>query len=169
MVLFLNIEDTIKNNKSLVYYTVNKYFSSWKDDEDILQAGMIGLWKACLNFDKDKGYKFSTLAVKCIYRNILIELRDRKRSIPLNCISLDTSSEEEEDYRTPINSLVDHEDLFSLLELKELITSLSEEEKYLIRLRYEGFTYEEIGKELGVSKSMIGVWMKRLRKKLESN
>lgn len=46
------------------------------DKEDLLQEGYIGLWKACLTFDKDKGYQFSTYACKCIDSQIRTMLRN---------------------------------------------------------------------------------------------
>lgn len=164
--LSLNIEDSIRENQSLVHHTINRYFSSLRDDEDIYQAGMIGLWKACLHFDESKGYKFSTFAVKCIYRSILIELRSRRNTNLLNCISLDNPVDEE--CHTHVELMEDPDDAFSLIELRETLNSLSDKERNLLELRYEGLTYKEIGEILGISKSRVGVLIQQLRDKLES-
>lgn len=46
--------------------------------DDILQEAYLGLWKACLQFDKSKGYEFSTYAIPLINGNILRMLRDNE-------------------------------------------------------------------------------------------
>lgn len=65
-------EDLFENNQKLVYYVYqntiiinNKSTQSWKDD--IIQEGMLALWRACNRFEEKQGIAFSTYAYTCIY------------------------------------------------------------------------------------------------------
>lgn len=65
-----------EKNMPLVYHIYNKYYCTlerYKDD--IMQCGMMGLWKACLKFDETKQNQFSTFASKCIKNEINYFLR----------------------------------------------------------------------------------------------
>ena len=68
------LEQMILSNQNLVYFAINKWFPSFRDDDDIIQTGMIGLWKACESYDENKGH-FSTYAIPCIVNAIRHELR----------------------------------------------------------------------------------------------
>lgn len=65
-----------EQHKGLVGMTFNKYFTKVKKhEEDLMQCGYLGLWKACQTFDESKGFAFSTYAVKCIRNEMAIWLR----------------------------------------------------------------------------------------------
>lgn len=85
----LEVERKITDNENLVYFVINKSFRGLRRDEDIKQAGRIGLWRACLTFDEAKS-SFSTYTVQCIHHEIAKELRFRKKGFGReNVLSLD--------------------------------------------------------------------------------
>ena len=63
-------EELYSLNEPLVWWTIKKYYPDFMDDEDLMQEGRIGLWRACLAYSKERGLAFSTLAVPYI-RNAL--------------------------------------------------------------------------------------------------
>ena len=69
--------DRYKKNENLVFYTIKTFFPDNIFDEDFAQVGRIGLWKACLLFDTNKGTSFYTYAVKSIRIQILYAIRDQ--------------------------------------------------------------------------------------------
>lgn len=72
------MEDLVVQNIPFVYYLINKYYSRYREDEDIIQCGMVGLVKACQKYDPNKG-KLSTYADKFIRHEINAELRNRHK------------------------------------------------------------------------------------------
>mgnify|MGYP001424468731 FL=1 len=86
--------------KPLVNNKVGKYFIIGAEKEDIVQEGMIGLYKAIKSFDVEKQNKFKTFANICIERQLItaIKTSTRQKHMPLNsCISLNTSAYSNED------------------------------------------------------------------------
>ncbi len=72
----LPCEKVIDDNIGLVKSIVNRFKVSKFDQDDLMQAGLIGLWKAAYHFDEGKGYKFSSYAVKYILGSIKEELKN---------------------------------------------------------------------------------------------
>lgn len=81
----MNDDKLIKDNIPLVYHIINKYYPTYTKDEDIIQAGMLGLVKASKNYSNQKS-KFSTYAGVCIRNEIVNELRYRQKH---SAVSLD--------------------------------------------------------------------------------
>lgn len=71
----LPCEKVIEDNIGLVKTIVSRFQVSKYDQEDLIQAGLIGLWKAAYNFDETKGVKFSTYSVKYILGEVKEELK----------------------------------------------------------------------------------------------
>ena len=75
----------ILNNLKLVHYQYNRKFSSLPiEKEDIISIGILGLIKAIDNYDKEKGYTFSTYALKCIDNEILQGVKKNKSLANIN-------------------------------------------------------------------------------------
>lgn len=70
---------TVEQNRNLVFAVVNKKFPWLMHDEDAISSGSLGLCKAAMTFDAEKGYAFSGYAWKCIYNEILMYLRVKQR------------------------------------------------------------------------------------------
>ena len=85
--------------KDVVNMKVSKYYISGAEKDDIVQEGLIGLYKAVKNFDKEKQNSFKTFANLCIERQIITAIKgsNRQKHIPLNSyLSLNSSNYENE-------------------------------------------------------------------------
>ena len=69
----------IEHNLRLVAHIIKKYYASYKEQEDLISIGTIGLIKAVGTFDSIKGIRFATYASRCIENEILMHFRGRKK------------------------------------------------------------------------------------------
>lgn len=170
----------INKYKSFVRLKARTYFLIGADKEDIVQEGMIGLFKAIRDFDEDKLSSFKGFAEVCIIRQIItaVKTATRQKHIPLNSyVSLDKPMYDEESERTlldviagstaidPQVLLVDREKLLDTeLKLSEL---LSEFEKEVLHLYIGGSTYQEISVDLDRHEKSIDNAIQRVKRKFE--
>jgi RNA polymerase sporulation-specific sigma factor len=156
------------------------YFLIGADKEDIIQEGMIGLYKAIRDYDGDKLSSFKAFAELCVTRQIItaIKTATRYKHMPLNSyVSLDKPLRDEDKDRTlmdvlvgskdidPQELLVNREDLGDLqLRLSRLLSGL---EKEVLQLYLEGCTYQEISEELNRHEKSIDNALQRVKRKLE--
>jgi RNA polymerase sporulation-specific sigma factor len=170
----------ISKYRLFVKAKARSYFLIGADKEDIIQEGMIGLYKAIRDFKEDKLSSFRAFAELCITRQIItaIKTATRQKHIPLNSyVSLDKPIYDEESERTlmdiitsPISDdpeylMINRED-YSHLEKKmgEVLSAL--EQQVLIRY-LEGQSYNEISKELNRHVKSIDNALQRVKRKLE--
>ena len=80
------LECLFNKYKELVNMKVSKYFIIGAEKEDIIQEGMIGLYKAIKNFETDKQNSFKSFANLCIERQLItaIKTSNRQKHMPLN-------------------------------------------------------------------------------------
>lgn len=159
------VEETIKNNQRLVYSVINKYFSRFCGDEDIVQVGRIGLWKACIAYDSSKS-KFSTFATHCIVNEIREELRSRRTKL----YGLgDVASLDEPLYFdrggnavTLAHIIPDLNDDYCAVDydVSFLEGKLSKRDVEVFKLSIYGFTAAEIGRAFGYTRA----WASRIIK-----
>ena len=71
----------IEHNLRLVAHIIKKYYASYRDQEDLISIGTIGLIKAASSFNSSKGTKFATYASRCIENEILMHFRQKKKSM----------------------------------------------------------------------------------------
>lgn len=156
------------------------YFLVGADKEDIIQEGMIGLYKAIRDFRGDKLASFRAFAELCIIRQIItaIKTATRQKHIPLNSyVSLDKPIYDEESDRTlmdviqspftddPAHLMINREE-YGLLEAK-MSEVLSELEQQVLTLYLEGQSYNEISAELNRHVKSIDNALQRVKRKLE--
>ena len=156
------------------------YFLIGADKEDIVQEGMIGLYKAIRDFKGDKLASFRAFAELCITRQIItaIKTATRQKHIPLNSyVSLDKPIFEEESERTlldiiespvtddPQHILINQED-YSHLESK-MTEVLSELEQQVLERYLAGQSYFEISEQLNRHVKSIDNALQRVKRKLE--
>lgn len=156
------------------------YFLIGADKEDIIQEGMIGLYKAIRDFRGDKLSSFRAFAELCITRQIItaIKTATRQKHIPLNSyVSLDKPIYDEESERTlmdiitsPISEdpeyLMINREEYSHLEEK-MSEVLSELEQQVLTRYLEGQSYNEISEELNRHVKSIDNALQRVKRKLE--
>jgi RNA polymerase sporulation-specific sigma factor len=156
------------------------YFLIGADKEDIIQEGMIGLYKSIRDFKGDKLSSFRAFAELCITRQIItaIKTATRQKHIPLNSyVSLDKPIYDEESDRTLLDvitgsesedpeHLMIHREEYSHLEEK-IGEILSELEQQVLTLYLDGQSYNEISEELNRHVKSIDNALQRVKRKLE--
>ncbi len=165
--------------KPLVNNKVGKYFIIGAEKEDIIQEGMIGLYKAIKSFDQEKQNKFKTFANICIERQLItaIKTSNRQKHMPLNsCISLNTSAYSNEDdgvelletynnktFEDPLETMMKKE---YYKEIEKAITeSLSKFEKQVLDRLVLGESYEVIANRFDTPVKSVDNAIQRIRKK----
>lgn len=176
------LEYLLKKYRSFVRAKARTYFLIGADREDIIQEGMIGLYKAIRDFNEDKLSSFRAFAELCITRQIItaIKTATRQKHIPLNSyVSLNKPIFDEESDRTLMDvitevSVTDPEQLIiSREELNMIECKISEVlsglEWKVLSLYLEGKSYQEIAAELNREVKSIDNALQRVKRKLERN
>lgn len=174
------LEYLIKKYKNFVRSKARSYFLIGADKEDIIQEGMIGLYKAIRDFKQDKLSSFKGFAEICITRQIItaIKTATRQKHIPLNSyVSLNKPIFDEESDRTLMDVLsgvkvTDPEELIiSREELNSIENKigeiLSELEWEVLNSYLEGKSYQEIACDLDRHVKSIDNALQRVKRKLE--
>jgi len=177
---FQALEYLITKYKNFVRAKARSYFLIGADREDIIQEGMIGLYKAIRDYNKDKLTSFKAFAELCITRQIItaIKTATRQKHIPLNSyVSLNKPIYDEESDRTLLDVLsgvkiTDPEELIiSREELNNMESKigeiLSDLEWEVLMAYLEGKSYQEIGEELNRHVKSIDNALQRVKRKLE--
>lgn len=161
-------------NKSLSYYIVGA------DRDDIIQEGMIGLFKAVRDFSSERGVSFKTFADVCVTRQIITAVKNasRQKHAPLNFyVSLNKSVSDEDDDST-LADILGHakdsnpEEIFLKKEKADTLGSemnrlLSKFELLVLSLYLQGNSYVDIGKLIGKDSKSVDNALQRIKKKFE--
>lgn len=175
-------EYLINKYRNFVRVKAKAYFLIGADREDIIQEGMIGLYKAIRDFRADKLSSFRAFAELCITRQIItaIKTATRQKHIPLNSyISLNKPIYDEDSDRTLLDvissiKVSDPEELVINQEasatMRERIRkNLSELECRVLTAYLEGKSYQEMANELNRHVKSIDNALQRVKRKLERN
>ncbi|NLB88211.1 MAG: RNA polymerase sporulation sigma factor SigH [Syntrophomonadaceae bacterium] len=174
------VEYLVDKYKNFVRAKARSYFLIGADREDIIQEGMIGLFKAIRDYKSDKLTSFRAFAELCITRQIItaIKTATRQKHIPLNSyVSLNKPIYDEESDRTLMdilstNKITNPEEIvisreeFLFIEKKmgEILSSL----EWKVLMAYlEGKSYQEIAVELKRHVKSIDNALQRVKRKLE--
>ncbi|MBH5320816.1 RNA polymerase sporulation sigma factor SigH [Paenibacillus sp. GSMTC-2017] len=174
------LEYLINKYKNFVRAKARSYFLIGADREDIVQEGMIGLYKAIRDFKGDKLASFKAFAELCITRQIItaIKTATRQKHIPLNSyVSLDKPIYDEDSDRTLLDvicgtrvsdpeELIINQEEFSGLEDK-MSEILSDLERKVLMLYLDGRSYQEIAVDLKRHVKSIDNALQRVKRKLE--
>ena len=170
----------IHKYQNFVRAKAKSYFLIGADKEDIVQEGMIGLYKAIRDFKEDKLTSFKAFAELCITRQIItaIKTATRQKHIPLNSyVSLDKPIYDDESDRTLMDvlsgtkvmdpeELIIHQEEFKQIEGK-MTELLSDLERKVLALYLDGQSYQEISEELNRHVKSIDNALQRVKRKLE--
>ena len=173
------LEYLLNKYKNFVRSKARSYFLIGADHEDIVQEGMIGLYKAIRDFRPDRLASFRAFAELCITRQIItaIKTATRQKHIPLNSyVSLNKPIYDEESDRTlmdvitedalsnPESMFIDREDLSAIQgRIGEMLSDL---EKQVLELYMDGKSYQEISEEMGRHVKSIDNALQRVKRKL---
>ena len=173
------LEYLLNKYKNFVRTKARSYFLIGADHEDIVQEGMIGLYKAIRDYKAERLSSFRAFAELCVTRQIItaIKTATRQKHIPLNSyISLNKPIYEEDSDRTlldviteegmsnPEEMIIDREDL-SVIEGK-IGQMLSDLEKDVLVRYMEGKSYVEIADEMHRHVKSIDNALQRIKRKL---
>ncbi len=173
------LEYLLNKYKNFVRTKARSYFLIGADHEDIVQEGMIGLYKAIRDYRAEKLSSFRAFAELCVTRQIItaIKTATRQKHIPLNSyISLNKPIYEEDSDRTlldviteegmsnPEEMIIDREDL-SMIEGR-IGQMLSDLEKDVLVRYMEGKSYVEIAGEMNRHVKSIDNALQRIKRKL---
>jgi len=166
--------------RNFVRAKARSYFLIGADKEDIVQEGMIGLYKAIRDFRNDKLSSFRAFAELCVTRQIItaIKTATRQKHIPLNSyVSLNKPIYDEESDRTLLDVLSgakisDPEELIisreEFLDIEEQMGQILSELEWKVLMAYlDGKSYQEIAIELGRHIKSIDNALQRVKRKLE--
>ena len=174
------LEHIINKYKNFVKAKAKSYFLVGADKEDIIQEGMIGLYKAIRDFDGSKTNSFKCFAEICKTRQIItaIKTATRQKHIPLNSyVSLNKPIYDEESDRTLMDIIAasiitDPEELIiSKEELKNIESKmneiLSKLELQVLELYLNGKSYQYIADIIGRDVKSIDNALQRVKRKME--
>lgn len=171
--------------KPLVRSVTRPYFLVGGDREDLIQEGMIGLYKAIQTYAQDKQVPFAGFAEICVRRQVVSAVRTatRRKHTPLNnYVSIHKFTDEEDEpqetedaleYSLLTEQLIDPEEIIIDRENSELLRdvvdhSLSPMERKVLELYMGGASYGEIARKLGKEEKSIDNALQRIRRKLRT-
>ena len=155
-------EELYFKNESLVYYVLNKKFPMNRLDDDFQQIARIGLWKACLRYDETKG-KFSTYAVPAIENEIKMELRKMsKKPIEVSLEALVKDTDENSETLTISGMLIGEQDV-GFVDTIWVDKELTDRQKRILGLLYDGMVQADIAREVGISQTMVSREVSKIR------
>ena len=168
--------------KDLVHMKVGKYFMIGAEKDDIIQEGMIGLYKAIKTYDESKNNTFKTFANMCIERQLItaIKTSNRQKHMPLNSYLSLNATAYDDDNDTSLLEIFNSktvEDPLETLTKKEyyktvedkIEENLSDFEKQVLHRYARGESYVSIAEKLDSPVKSIDNAIQRIRKKAEKN
>lgn len=178
------LEYLLNKYKGMVRLRARAYYLIGADREDLIQEGMIGLYRAICDFDKDKQVSFKSFADICVTRQLItaIKAATRQKHRPLNSyVSLNKAAYDEDDSertlldtvagdettQNPEDIMIDRED-FSETEAR-IQKILSDFEHQVLELYIAGKSYQEIAAMLERSPKSIDNALQRTKAKLEKH
>ncbi len=162
-------------SKSLSYYIVGA------DRDDIIQEGMIGLFKAVRDFSSERGVSFRTFADVCVTRQIITAVKNasRQKHAPLNFyVSLNKPMSDDDDDSSTIADILRQEQNMSPEEIlikkedadilgSEMNRLLSNFELEVLSLYLRGNSYSDIARLIGREPKSVDNALQRIKKKFE--
>jgi RNA polymerase sporulation-specific sigma factor len=170
----------VRRYHGFVRLKASSYFLAGGDSDDLIQEGLVGLYKAILDYRTDRESSFRNFAELCITRQIItaVKTATRNKHTPLNqYVSFSsTPAASGEDVPTldqtiagpsindPVNRVISSEELRSLVGC--LSTALSELESRVLSLYLDGRSYEQVGERLGCDTKTVDNALQRVKRKV---
>ena len=168
----------MKRYNEVVNLKANKFFMVGAEKEDMVQEGMIGLYKAIKSFDVEKQNSFKTFANMCIERQLITAVKNSNRqkhsplnsSISLNAAAYDDNENVDKIEILDIKASNDPSDIIANREyfksMEEKIKETLSEFELLVLHEYEkGKTYAAIAEKLNAKVKSVDTAIQRIRKK----
>ena len=176
------LEYLIDKYKDLVNMKVSKYFMAGSEKDDIVQEGLIGLYKAVKCYNSEKQNSFKTFANMCIERQLITAIKssNRQKHMPLNSyLSLNTKAYEDDEESNILDVFDSHQiedpletitkqEYYKTVE-KAIDESLSDFEKQVLNRYMQGESYVQIAERLDAPVKSVDNAIQRIRKKANKN
>ncbi|HEX7289581.1 MAG TPA: RNA polymerase sporulation sigma factor SigH [Conexibacter sp.] len=171
----------VRRYYGFVRLKASSYFLAGGDGDDLIQEGLVGLYKAIRDYRTDRESSFRNFAELCITRQIItaVKTATRNKHTPLNqylSFSSSPSSAAGEGESTldevipgpsvhdPVNQVISSEELQALVSC--LSTVLSELESRVLSLYLDGHSYEDVGKRLACDTKTVDNALQRVKRKV---
>jgi RNA polymerase sigma-H factor len=170
----------VRRYYGFVRLKASSYFLAGGDSEDLVQEGLVGLYKAVRDYRTDRESSFRNFAELCITRQIItaVKTASRNKHTPLNrYVSFSatpagsTESEPTLDEvlpgptaHDPVNQAISSEELRALIAC--LSSVLSELESRVLGLYLDGHSYQDIGEKLGCEAKTVDNALQRVKRKV---
>jgi RNA polymerase sporulation-specific sigma factor len=173
-------ERLVRRYHGFVRLKASSYFLAGGDSEDLIQEGLVGLYKAIRDFRTDRESSFRNFAELCITRQIItaVKTATRNKHTPLNqYVSFSSTPAGTGDdvptldqmlpgpsVQDPVNQVISSEELRSLVGC--LSTALSELESRVLSLYLDGYSYEQVGGRLSCDTKTVDNALQRVKRKV---
>ncbi|HZV75550.1 MAG TPA: RNA polymerase sporulation sigma factor SigH [Conexibacter sp.] len=171
----------VRRYYGFVRLKASSYFLAGGDSDDLIQEGLVGLYKAIRDYRTDRESSFRNFAELCITRQIItaVKTATRNKHTPLNqymSFSASPSSSAGEGEQTldevipgpsvndPVNQVISTEELQALVAC--LSSVLSELESRVLSLYLDGHSYEDVGKKLACDTKTVDNALQRVKRKV---
>ena len=170
----------VRRYYGFVRLKASSYFLAGGDSDDLIQEGLIGLYKAVRDYRTDRESSFRNFAELCITRQIItaVKTATRNKHTPLNqyvsfsatpASAMDGEPTLEEIIpgplvHNPVNQVISTEELQSLVAC--LSSALSELESRVLALYLDGHSYELVGEQLGCDTKTVDNALQRVKRKV---
>src|SRR6202161_3863069 len=170
----------VRRYHGFVRLKASSYFLAGGDSEDLIQEGLVGLYKAIRDFRTDRESSFRNFAELCITRQIItaVKTATRNKHTPLNqYVSFSSTPAGAGDdvptldqmlpgptVQDPVNQVISSEELRSLVGC--LSSALSELESRVLSLYLDGYSYEQVGTRLSCDTKTVDNALQRVKRKV---
>lgn len=174
--------ELVKRYRGLIRCKARSYYLIGADRDDIVQEGMIGLFKAIRDYDPTRQASFHSFAELCVTRQIITAVKSstRRKHSPLNgYVSLSRSASTDEDGERLLSDILAARDVCDPAEIvigawetdfirSGVVESLSEFEADVLRLYTNGQSYQSIAERLGRHTKAVDNALQRVKRKMET-
>jgi RNA polymerase sporulation-specific sigma factor len=174
------LDDLMRRYTGFVRLKASSYFLAGGDSDDLIQEGLVGLYKAIRDFRSDRESSFRNFAELCITRQIItaVKTATRNKHTPLNqYVSFSSTPASASDgeptldevipgpsVHDPVNQVISSEELRSLVAC--LSTALSDLESRVLALYLDGYSYEQVGDRIGCDCKTVDNALQRVKRKV---
>lgn len=170
----------VRRYYGFVRLKASSYFLAGGDADDLIQEGLVGLYKAVRDYRTDRESSFRNFAELCITRQIItaVKTATRNKHTPLNgYVSFSAAPASSADgeptldevipgspVHDPVNQVISSEELRSLVAC--MTSALSDLESRVLALYLDGYSYETIGARLGCDTKTVDNALQRVKRKV---
>ncbi len=170
----------VRRYYGFVRLKASSYFLAGGDSDDLIQEGLVGLYKAVRDYRTDRESSFRNFAELCITRQIItaVKTATRNKHTPLNqYVSFSSSPSNAMEgeptldeiipgptVHDPVNQVISSEELRSLVDC--LSSALSELESRVLALYLDGYSYEQVGERIGCDTKTVDNALQRVKRKI---